>query len=1020
MRPPQRPAASCPGKTAFTNKKNATRGARRRPGKARYALPALLLFAAVSAAAVLPGPLAARAKILVPSGTLAPSPARAADSARAGVPGATAGRAALLAPALLFQETAPGPLTLETFAGDCTTPKSEWNLGETVCAKVSGVTSASIVQLVNPSGYAVFRTDVGVGASGVTFTIPSDNTLSADGDTFDNRGTWRVALVSAIDLGTRLSVPITVRNPNAVAANLQVVKTLADTQATAGANIRAHVRVFNAGPDAAANVEFTDTPPANTTFQSLVQSGGPAFACTTPAVGSTGPSVCTAASLARDAAADFVVTYKVNGNVANAADLSTTATAETTTTETASADNGSGDNATSNNPAPPACTMTCPANITVTAAQGQGGATVTFAPPALGGTCGAVTSIPASGSFFAVGSTAVTSTTSDGQSSCSFIVTVNAAADTVAPVISCPSDISVSESSSAANSATVNYTVTASDDSGSVDVDCDPTSGSVFPVGTTEVRCTATDAAGNADECTFNVTVTQAGCDLDANSPPPTPNAASLPTITRACSVTLLPTDDPTATDACGGTISGETASDRTYDVPGTYTVVWTYTDGAGHTTTQNQTVVILPDNVAPVPDAASLPTVTGECFAAITGPPPTATDDCGGSGIEGTPLDPLSYSAAGTYTVRWKFTDAAGNSAIQNQTVVVTDTQAPTLALNGPASVTVECHTSYTDAGATVSDNCSPAPAPTSDSNVNIDVPGTYQVVWSVTDGGGNTASATRTVTVVDTTKPVITLNGANPLTVECHTSFTDPGATASDSCDTSVPVNVAGTVNADAVGTYTLTYTATDDSGNAAVPVTRTVTVVDTTKPVITLNGANPITVLLHGAFSDPGATAADSCAGSFAATPSGAVNTHAVGTYVITYNASDPSGNAADPVTRTVYVIYDFSGFFSPVSNPPVLNQVNAGRSVPVKFSLAGNQGLNILAANSPYSQQVTCGTSNVSDIQETGTAGSSSLGYDASTDRYNYVWKTESSWAGTCRVLTVKLIDGTEHTAYFKFK
>jgi hypothetical protein len=78
------------------------------------------------------------------------------------------------------------------------------------------------------------------------------------------------------------------------------------------------------------------------------------------------------------------------------------------------------------------------------------------------------------------------------------------------------------------------------------------------------------------------------------------------------------------------------------------------------------------------------------------------------------------------------------------------------------------------------------------------------------------------------------------------------------------------------------------------------------------------------------------------------------------------------------------------------------------------------MGIMAAGSPYSQQVTCGTSNVSDLQETGTAGSSSLSYDASSDRYNYVWKTESSWAGTCRVLTVALIDGTTHAAYFKFK
>jgi hypothetical protein len=55
-----------------------------------------------------------------------------------------------------------------------------------------------------------------------------------------------------------------------------------------------------------------------------------------------------------------------------------------------------------------------------------------------------------------------------------------------------------------------------------------------------------------------------------------------------------------------------------------------------------------------------------------------------------------------------------------------------------------------------------------------------------------------------------------------------------------------------------------------------------------------------------------------------------------------------------------------------------------------------------------------------VQDTTTAGSSSLSYDAGSSQYNYVWKTESSWAGQCRVLNVTLNDGTTHTALFKFK
>jgi hypothetical protein len=86
----------------------------------------------------------------------------------------------------------------------------------------------------------------------------------------------------------------------------------------------------------------------------------------------------------------------------------------------------------------------------------------------------------------------------------------------------------------------------------------------------------------------------------------------------------------------------------------------------------------------------------------------------------------------------------------------------------------------------------------------------------------------------VVDNTPPVVTLNGANPMTVECHTSFTDPGATASDNCAGNVTsgITVTGSVNVNVPGAYTLTYSAGDGNGNTG-SATRTVNVVDTTVP-------------------------------------------------------------------------------------------------------------------------------------------------------------------------------------------
>jgi len=126
--------------------------------------------------------------------------------------------------------------------------------------------------------------------------------------------------------------------------------------------------------------------------------------------------------------------------------------------------------------------------------------------------------------------------------------------------------------------------------------------------------------------------------------------------------------------------------------------------------------------------------------------------------------------------------------------------------------------------------------------------------------------------------------------------------------------------------------------------------------------------------------------------------------------------------DPVIVGIDPIhYNFTGFFQPVDNLPVLNVAKAGSSIPVKFSLAGYQGLDIFLSGYPTSQQIACDTNaTVSSIEQTLTAGNSSLSYDPTTDQYNYVWKTDKAWAGTCRQLVVILKDGSIHTANFSFK
>lgn len=116
----------------------------------------------------------------------------------------------------------------------------------------------------------------------------------------------------------------------------------------------------------------------------------------------------------------------------------------------------------------------------------------------------------------------------------------------------------------------------------------------------------------------------------------------------------------------------------------------------------------------------------------------------------------------------------------------------------------------------------------------------------------------------------------------------------------------------------------------------------------------------------------------------------------------------------------IMHPFSGFFQPVDNLPTINTVKAGSAIPVKFSLGSDLGLNILAAGSPGSHGVSCNSGAPTDaIEQTVTAGSSSLQYDSVANQYTYVWKTDKAWTGTCRQLDVTLGDGTIHSAVFQF-
>ena len=224
---------------------------------------------------------------------------------------------------------------------------------------------------------------------------------------------------------------------------------------------------------------------------------------------------------------------------------------------------------------------------------------------------------------------------------------------------------------------------------------------------------------------------------------------------------------------------------------------------------------------------------------------------------------------------------------------------------------------------------------------------------------------------------------------------------------------------------GIHTITLTVTDTGGGSDTDDV-VITVQDTLPPNISCPADVVVNLPMNSTATSmvvnyPAVTATDSCSSSVTvnSTPaSGSV--FPIGTTTVNATADDGNGHTST-CSFKVIVQYNFAGFFPPVANLPALNIVQAGRGIPVKFSLSGNKGLGIFAAGSPSSGPIPCNSSDPAiTLDQTVTAGGSSLNYDPAADQYIYVWKTEQAWAGTCRQLVVQLNDGSIHRANFMFK
>jgi hypothetical protein len=279
-------------------------------------------------------------------------------------------------------------------------------------------------------------------------------------------------------------------------------------------------------------------------------------------------------------------------------------------------------------------------------------ATVTGVPTATSACVGTINGMTTDSlTFFNQGTHYVVWKYDDGRGNVSRQVQAVIVKDTIKPV----PDISALPTINGSCSATIPSAPTATDNcAGKVTgTTADPLTYSVQ--GTYTVTWRYDDGNGNIATQTQTVIV--------SDITPPVPDVVSLPTITGSCSATIP--NAPTATDNCKGKITGTTTNPLSYTAQGTFTVTWKYDDGNGNIATQTQTVIVK-DNVAPVPDVASLPTIIKTVTTA-----PTATDNCKGK-ITGTTTNPLSYSMPGTYTIIWTYNDGYGNASTQTQSVYV------------------------------------------------------------------------------------------------------------------------------------------------------------------------------------------------------------------------------------------------------------------------------------------------------------------------------------------------------------
>ena len=275
--------------------------------------------------------------------------------------------------------------------------------------------------------------------------------------------------------------------------------------------------------------------------------------------------------------------------------------------------------------------------------------------------------------------------------------------------------------------------------------------------------------------------------------------------------------------------------------------------------------------------------------------------------------ISDVNSSKVGTYRVLYYIKDSSGHIVTVTRIVKVVDRVVPQLTLLGDAIVSLEVGSQYEDAGAEAYDNV--------DGNItdNIVVTnlvdmgsvGTYIITYNVKDKQNNQATEiTRTINVMDSTKPQLTLIGDPIVSLEIGSVYLDLGAEAYDYVDGNISHNIVvhNPVDMTSLGEYTITYNVKDAQNNEATEISRRVNVVDTTKPLLTLRGESVLTIEVGTPYEDLGAVASDNADGNITSSivVNNSLNMNVLGSYTIVYNVEDMQHNHALSIQRVVQVV------------------------------------------------------------------------------------------------------------------